>query len=101
MYSLAGGGVSRAIFWEREAEPEAQQGEGCGHLEIVEAEGTAGRNLQREHEMLLGLPKYHRNRSSFVFMNVYIRELLRVPWIGSTPTVVIIRTLASRQQGVR
>ena len=32
-------------------------------------------------------------------MNVYVRELLLVPWIGSMPTVVIIRTLTSRQQG--
>ena len=38
---MAGGGVSRAICWEREAEPEAQQGEVCWRLEMVAAEGTA------------------------------------------------------------
>ena len=62
-FSMAGGGVSRAICWEGEAESEARQGEGCGRLEGLAAEGSAV--AWKSWNAIYGLPKYHCSRISF------------------------------------
>lgn len=77
MYSMAGGGVSRAICWEREGEPESQQGEEGGRLEGgVATEGTAVVMYSGSTKCGFGLPKYHRNRSKVFDQYLYYSSML-------------------------
>lgn len=57
VYSMAGGGVSRAICWEAETESGAQQGEGCGRLEGLGAEGAYFCRVYLKWEQEMGFAK--------------------------------------------